>query len=430
MPSLVGARGALRQVGRARRAASGGSEAAAPGAAGPPDHVEPRARPVTVRSGRSSTLTRALGALPRAGGPGLRVAHELERVRAIGLRGVLGDRKRRAEDQAALKRNNADAYRRIWCDAAAAVGAAAEDLGEEFFLIHRGEAETLVQKNLTMLDTPVSVALANDKSVMQRLLRKHDVPVTEQVELHSADIAVAADHVVSGGGRWVVKPARDTGGGYGVTCGVETVDDLRRAWLWAARIRARILLEHQVDGEEYRLLFLDGEFLDAVHRGLPTVTGDGRSTVGRLIEDENERRRHAGPGEVGRDIKVDLDCELALRRAGLSLHSVAAAGRTVAVKGNVGDNRAAENTTARALSPDVIEIGRRAAGLARLRLAGIDLVVPEAGRSVDDAPGVVLEVNGTPGIQHHYLVDDPDRATPVATMILERIFSDTPPAAR
>ncbi len=88
------------------------------------------------------------------------------------------------------------------------------------------------------------------------------------------------------------------------------------------------------------------------------------------------------------------------------------------------DNCAADNTTARDLSPQLVESGARAAGLARLRLAGVDVVTPDPHRPLEDVGGVVLEVNATPGLQHHYMVRDPAQATPVASTILERILQE------
>jgi len=382
---------------------------------------------VSKRSGRPSSITRALALVARAPGPGLGVAHRLERRRPHGWRAAARRRAAEVGLEPGLKRNDAEAYRRIWCDAAGALGAKIEDLGEGFMVIRQGETETLVRRNTTMIDHPASIALALDKTVMHRILQGHGVPVPAHVEAQRSDWRRAAERIAAEGGRWVVKPASDTGGGYGVTCGVETTDDLVRAWLWAAVWNDRIVVERQADGEEYRLLFLDGVLLDAVHRSLPTVRGDGRSTVAALVEAENRRRLEAGPDEVGRAVKVDLDCELALRRQGLTVRSVPDDGAVVVVKGNVGDNAAADNTTEGALAPALVDAARRAAHLARLRFAGVDVVTPDPAVALQDGGSVVLEVNGTPGLQHHYLVRDRDRVTPVARLVLEKILAEARP---
>ncbi|HLI73759.1 MAG TPA: hypothetical protein VKU86_07760 [Acidimicrobiales bacterium] len=372
---------------------------------------------------RPTLPTRALHAIVRAGGPGLGVAHRLERLRAAGLRRGIGGLRGTWAEAAALKRNDAATYRRIWTDAARALGAEVEELGAGFLAIRRAGVETVVQRNLTMLDTAASIALALDKSVMHRLLEANGIPVAEQIEGHRGDLTTVADRLAASGGLWVVKPASDSGGGYGVTCGVDTADDLYRAWLWASVWNDRIALERQVSGIEFRLLFLDGEFVDAVRRDLPSVIGDGRSTVAELIAQENARRIDAGAAEVSRIIKVDLDCELALRREGLRLRAVVADGRRVVVKSNAGDNGAADNATEHDLSPAVIKAAAHATRLARLRMSGVDLVTPDPSTSLDEAGGAILEVNANPGLQHHYLVRDPQNATKVAEVVLDRLLA-------
>ncbi len=274
---------------------------------------------MSAARGRPSALTRALHALPKIGEPGISVAHQLERMRSRGMSAALHRTNTEVyDDEEAL----AHTYERIWRSAAQAAGADVEDLGKGFLSIRRAGVETLVRRNLVMIDHPVSVTLAVQKSFMAWILASNGVPVAEQMDVHRGDIATAAQRVAAGGGHWVVKPASGIGGGYGITCGVETTDDLFRAWLWAAVFTDRIIVERQVEGEEFRLLYLDGELLDAVHRVRPTVTGDGRSTAAELIAAENRRRVTSGAAEVGRFIKIDLDCELALRQSGLTLRSV------------------------------------------------------------------------------------------------------------
>jgi cyanophycin synthetase len=58
-----------------------------------------------------------------------------------------------------------------------------------------------------------------------------------------------------------------------------------------------------------------------------------------------------------------------------------------------------------------------------LRLAGVDVITPDASRPLEEAGGVVAEVNGTPGIHHHYHVADPANATRVAIPILGKVLA-------
>ena len=126
-----------------------------------------------------------------------------------------------------------------------------------------------------------------------------------------------------GAGRPVyVKPGTGSGASWGVTGSIVTESQLLRATLNACRYSDRVQVERAVDGEMYRLLFVDGELLDAIRRRLPTVIGDGRSTIRELVLRENERRT-AARGRAGLWLlRIDLDSLFTLARAGLRLDSV------------------------------------------------------------------------------------------------------------
>jgi len=314
-------------------------------------------------------------------------------------------------------------YRRMWQQAADATGAVVHELGSGHLLIGRGGVETVVSGHRVMLDHPATLDLALDKVLVHRLLEAKGVPVPEHVEMPAFDLAAGAAFLARVSGECVVKPADGSGGG-AVTPGLQSADDVWRAGMFASALSSHVLVERAVTGDEYRLLFLDGRLLDVVRRARPTVRGDGTSTVAELITEQNRRRLDdGGRSEVTRLLHVDLDCELTLRRQDLALRSVLAHGRQVAVKRAVSDNARVDNVTVRDLSVEVIEVATVAARESRLRLAGVDVVTPDRTRSLGDANGAVLEVNGTPGLHYHYHVAEPDQATPVAVPILDALLS-------
>jgi cyanophycin synthetase len=223
----------------------------------------------------------------------------------------------------------------------------------------------------------------------------------------------------------VVKAASGTGGGEGTTAGVDTPARLMRARLRAGRFGTRLLIERQAPGTVYRLLFLDGELIDVIRHLPPRLTGDGQRTVEQLIEAENERRL-AADGAAGLSLlEVGLDTVFTLERQALRLDSVVADGAEVAVQTVTNDNRIEDTQTVREpLHPELIEAARRAAATVGLRLAGVDLISTDPSRPLEQNGGVVVEVNGTPGIHHHYHVADGANATRVAVPILDRVLTD------
>jgi len=168
---------------------------------------------------------------------------------------------------------------------------------------------------------------------------------------------------------------------------------------------------------------LDGQLLDAVRRRPPAVTGDGRRTVRELMAEVNADRLAGGPEEVARLVHADLDCRLALARAGHRLTSRPGTGERVVLKGSASENGRCDNEAGQMISPAIVAEARRAAAVAGLRLAGVDVVTPDPGRPLDDVGGRILEVNGTPGLRHHYQVAN--AAQPVAVTVLERLLSES-----
>jgi predicted ATP-grasp superfamily ATP-dependent carboligase len=313
-------------------------------------------------------------------------------------------------------------YERIWREAADAVGASIEPLAPGLLEVSRDGVASRISHQMLNLDDPVALRVALDKALVHRLLARSRVS-PDHIEFDVRDPAPALEFLRQTAGPCVVKPAVGGGGGYGITANVARPEELMRARLHAGMGSSRLLVERQAMGTVYRLLLLDGELLDIV-RCLPgRLTGDGRSTVQALIFAENERRIKAR-GAAGLSLLgVSLDMLIALERAGLTLSSVPPAGHVVAIGAVTNNNTIDDNETFRgAVSPELVAAARAAQNAVGLRLAGVDVITTDPSRPLAETGGVINEVNGTPGLHHHYLVADPGGATRVAIPILERLL--------
>lgn len=315
-------------------------------------------------------------------------------------------------------------YDRIWRAAAAAVGADAVSLGPGRFELIRDGSRARVSRQAVGLDDDDALRLAMDKAQVHRLLIEAQATVPEHLEFGFDDQAPALSFMDRIDGPCVVKPAADTAGGHGVTAGIVRPSDLRRACVYAAQQSDRLLIERQAVGAVYRLLFLDGELLDVVRSVPDRLTGDGSSTIAELMRIENRRRVAAGGAAGLAVIGIDLDLVLTLESAGLSLSSVPADGESVAIRSITNASGISQCETYRGeLAESVLAEARTAIGAVGLTLAGVDVITADPTRPLDEVGGAINEVNGNPGLHHHYLVADPERATPVAIPILERVLS-------
>ena len=320
-------------------------------------------------------------------------------------------------------------YRRIWGEAAERLGAELEELGSEFTKLSRGKVSTIAHYHEVMLDTGVHLLLALDKGIVHGLLGDCGLPVSRHVIIDANEPARGLDFVAATPGPCVVKPL-NASGGRGVTCGIDSVETFERAVVWARRWDSQLIVEQQAAGEEIRLLFLDGHLLGVLRRTPTQLLADGTSTVMELVEAENARRGHAD-GNLGMsDVSIDLDSLLTLERAGLNLRSVPSAGTSVAIS-STANQSGAENTERvphEMIAPELIEDARTAVAAIGLRLGSVEVITPDPSRSLRSAAGVILEVNGTPGLHYHYLVRDPAEADRVAVPILATLLGDDPTA--
>jgi D-alanine-D-alanine ligase-like ATP-grasp enzyme len=314
-------------------------------------------------------------------------------------------------------------YRRVWREAAESLGADVHNWAKETLAIRLDGRATYVDCNCTSIDGPATLQRAGNKPLVAKRLAEDDLPVPAWRQFSLSSVADALDFMRAGR-DYVVKPACDTGAGHGVTTHVRSRSDLFRAAARAAVFGRDLSIEEQVEGGNYRLLYLDGILLDAVLREPPTVTGDGRSTIRALVERANQMRLASGAAAAQTLLSCDLEMQQTLARQGLTPAWVLRAGQIVRLKSVVNDNSAAENFPAsHLLCHAVIDAGARAAAAIGVKLAGIDVITPDPSRPLEEVGGVILEVNTTPGLYYHYhRTGEPKR---VAVDILSHLLGRT-----
>jgi D-aspartate ligase len=404
LPSLLGIARRIRRAPARRSSRRRSLTARQPPAARARDALIER---IGVNGRRGSALASRLDLLYSTG-PG----YAWRRLRAERHLSGLGEHARHA------------IYERIWREAADATGAELERLGPGLFELKRDGLATRVFHQMVELDDPVALQVALDKPLVHRQLAAAGLSIPEHLEFDARNPSAAAAFLTQADGPCVVKPAAGTGGGHGTTAGIYIPDELMRARLRAGSDSERLLIERQVTGDVYRLLLLEGELLDVVRSTNGHLTGDGRSTLEELLVAENERRVAARGASGLSLLGVNLDMMLVLERAGMTLSSVPPAGQRVAIGSVTNNNGVEDNQTYRGLlAPELIAEARSAQSAVGLHLAGLDVITSDPTRSLAETGGAITEVNGTPGLHHHYLVSDPHNATRVAIPILKRLLS-------
>lgn len=320
-------------------------------------------------------------------------------------------------------------YDRAWKEAATEVGATWRRLGPSTIEILLGEFRTFVNDNSSAIDDPVTLDLLSDKGATYQLLAEAGVPIPRHAQFSLCQMAPAKkllDEVRRGAASaaCVVKPIRGTGGGRGITSGIQTRGHMARASALAAAYCEDLLVEEQIAGDNYRLLYLDGKLIDAFVRKAPTVVGDGSSNIASLVRKANAERLAAKAAKSQVLLTIDMDMRRTLARAGLSLSSRPAIGEVVVLKTVVNENCGDDNITAtRLLCPEIIETGARSVQATGIRLGGVDVITRDPALPLEKTGGVIIEVNAPPNFYYHY--HKRDGAFPVAVHVLRALMQNS-----
>jgi GNAT-family acetyltransferase (TIGR03103 family) len=278
----------------------------------------------------------------------------------------------------------------------------------EMTLSHGGR-ELVTRESLSELTTAIAMSRCDDKRVTRRVLEEADlrVPSGRKATGDEEDAAFLAEV-----GELVVKPAKGEQGD-GITVGVRTPEELHAAVEEARRFSPVVLLEEVVDGQDLRVIVIDGEVVAAAIRRPAAVVGTGSHTVADLIEKQSRRRAAATEGESR--IPLDAHTEQTVRDAGYAMDDVLPEGEVLQVRrtANLHTGGTIHDVT-EDLHPELAEACVRAAAALDIPVVGMDLLVP----AVDEPEYVFIEANERPGLANH-------EPQPTAERFIDLLFPQT-----
>lgn len=320
-------------------------------------------------------------------------------------------------------------YREIWGKAASELSAQFTELADGIWEVTRGGRRTRICNHMVQLDDPVIYHLAGNKPFCCALLEANKIPAPRQATFRLHEIGKAEAFMERNAGFVVVKPANGTSSGLGVTTHVASLRECREAAALASLYSDELIIEQLIPGESYRVLVLDNEVIHAARRSGLRVKGDGKSTLWQLAARE-DALRPGGAGVGPRRLREDdRDLAATLRAQGLALGSVPPAGQALLVKSVAGPLQRTDEVrtvyTENAMGligPDIRRRAVQAAGSLHSRFAGVDIITLDPAVPLEQSGGVVIEINTTPGLHHHYLLDRDNGISP-AIRVLEHILN-------
>ena len=267
-----------------------------------------------------------------------------------------------------------------------------DDAKEGLFTLCQGGRRIRCRESLCDLTSAISMTLCQDKQLTHRALSAVGIRLPAQTLAagEEQNSAFLAEHE-----RLVVKPVNGEQG-KGVAVDLRRTDELEKAIAEARRFDSRVLLEAFHEGLDLRVLVIGYEVVAAAIRRPAEVDGDGRHSIGALIETQSRRRQAATGGESR--IPLDRETHRTLRAAGFDYDSVLPEGQRLAVRrtANLHTGGTLEDVTEQ-LHPALADAAIRAARCLEMPVVGIDLLVPGA----DQADYVFIEANERPGLANH-----------------------------
>ena len=284
----------------------------------------------------------------------------------------------------------------------------------------QGRYQKRIEAALTSQTSNIAVDIAKDKEFCQRLLHDLGLPVPEQFYARDAEMAVRAAEQI--GYPVVVKPS-DGNHGRGVSINLQAAEEVEEAFEEAASHGRGVLVEEMIQGDDHRLLVVNGELIAAARRVPAHVTGDGRASIRELVEIVNrDPRRGAGHENMLTRLElgnIELDM---LRNRSLTPDSVLPEGETVYLRktANLSTGGSAIDVTD-IVHPDNRRMAERAIKAVGLDVGGVDFLTTDITKSYRDTGGAICEINAGPGIRMHIAPSD-GQARDVGGAVMDMLF--------
>jgi len=293
------------------------------------------------------------------------------------------------------------------------IGVEIEDEEAGLFALSHGGRRVHCRESLSDLTSSVAMSRCDDKALTRRLLAASGLNVPAQIEAcdEEEQRAFLERHE-----RIVVKPARGEQGA-GISVDIRGDDALDAAIERASRVDKRVLLERYCEGQDLRIIVIDGNVVAAAVRQPAAVTGNGVSTISELIAVQSRRRAATTGGESR--IPMDAETCRCIEMAGFDMTAVLPEGEHLDVRKTANLHTGGTITdVTESLHPALVDAAEKAAQVLDIPVVGLDLLVP----AIDGSDYVIVEANERPGLANH-------EPQPTAERFVDLLFPQTAEAA-
>jgi len=261
-------------------------------------------------------------------------------------------------------------------------------------------------RSLTEHTSVISAVICIDKRLTNIILKKANITVPDQIVSKNRDF----DEKFLNKYKSVVTKPLSESLGRGVSVDIRTYDEMDQT-IKKLKISGdeNILIEEYVTGEDLRIIVIDYKYVAAIHRSLPTVTGNGKNTVLELIAKLNRKNI------AHNQIPVNYETKRCVKLSGYDCEDVLPKNCVIPVRKNTNEHTGGiPMDVTEQISPKLQEVAVKVAREIGTPVVGIDFLVPD----ISGDEYCVIEANARPGLDGH-------EPQPVVERFIDFIFPET-----
>ena len=284
-----------------------------------------------------------------------------------------------------------------------------------------GAAQRRLRSTLTERTSVLATEITSDKHWTKTVLKRVGLGIPEGDTARTLEGALEIAEEI--GFPVLLKPL-DANNGRGISGRVDTLDGVRSAWPLAVAEHPVVVVERFAEGNDHRVVVVNGRVIACVERVPAHVLGDGQRSIRALAVEINRdpKRSKTDPRASLAPLPLDELTAAYLARTGRTLDSVPTDGEVVFLRStaNISTGGTAVDRTDE-MHPRNRALSELATSAVGLDVAGLDVLTPDISVPFDENGAVVIEVNASPGIRMH---THPDRgvARDVPGAILDMLY--------
>ena len=279
------------------------------------------------------------------------------------------------------------------------------NLTNRYYVLGCGKGSHITGSISSSKDAIVAKNIQRDKWSTNTMINRLGLPLPKWEVIESEkDIEKVWDEYQK---PLVIKPTGLTGG-KGVNVGIKTLEQAKKAYNKSKRdvddkVRApwqtKIMIQEQVQGEDYRLLVINGK-LEIVTKRIPAfVIGNGKLSIEKLIEKENSdpRRNIQNPAHILKPIVIDEPLTDYLEEQKLSLSYVPKKEEKIYVRkvASMSQGGITEDFTDK-VGKEIKIIVESIAQSVHAFTLGVDIMCLDISKPLTKDNGAILEINTMP----------------------------------